>query len=82
MAAKIVVIQKAVQELQILVYGEPRYQLAGLAAEVKATRLVIDTMRTERQGLHGLVKLMLALIIIGLAAGVALVIIAIELLSK
>lgn len=69
MAAKIVEIQKATQELQIMVYGEPRYQLDGLASEVKQMLVSLETMQGERQSLRLLVKI--------LAAGVALTFIAV-----
>lgn len=69
MAAKIVEIQKATQELQIMVYGEPRYQLDGLASEVKQLLVSLETMQVERQSLRWLVKI--------LAAGVALTFVAV-----
>lgn len=58
MAAKIVVAQKAIQELQILVYGKPEYRMDGLATEVKQMLAVLGVMNVDRYRLRYLVRIL------------------------
>jgi hypothetical protein len=53
---KIGAIQNAVKELQLMVYGESRYGLAGLASQIKTMTDRLETMQDEREALRNQIK--------------------------
>jgi chromosome segregation ATPase len=70
-AEKISAISGAVKELQLMIYGESKYQLVGLSAKIEAVNGSLATMQAEREALRNQIKGMrLALTVIGLAGPV------------
>lgn len=53
---KVTACQEAVQELQLMVLGEPRYMYPGLAKQVKEHGELIEEIQNERDALKNQVK--------------------------
>lgn len=56
MAEKIAKVQKDIQELELLVYGEPKYLMPGLAKQIQQIDESLKGMRAEREALVNQVK--------------------------
>lgn len=56
MAEKIILIQKDIQELELLVYGEPKYLMPGLAKQIQQIDEALTAMTVEREALKNQIK--------------------------
>lgn len=56
MAEKIIQVQKDIQELELLVYGEPKYLMPGLAKQIQQIDEALTAMTVEREALKNQIK--------------------------
>lgn len=56
MAEKITQVQKDIQELELLIYGEPKYLMPGLAKQIQQIDEALTAMTVEREALKNQIK--------------------------
>jgi chromosome segregation ATPase len=66
---KITNMQNAVKELQLMIYGEPKYRLSGLSAQIDGMNTSLVAMQAERQSLRDQIKGMRTILIVMSALG-------------
>lgn len=68
---KIGICRDGLKDLQSLLYGDPRFLITGLAAEIRAIRVTLDALEEEREAFMNQIKgVKIALYVVGVIAGI------------
>lgn len=79
-SGKVSACQDAVKEIQLMVHGEPRYLMPGLAERIKRMDESVEALQDYQEALKNQVKGMsLALKVIGVGGGASVVAVLVEL---